>query len=90
MSRGRFTRGWGALGLGDGDDGLLPDESLHIGTEFIGRLAKCEFEVVRSEGDEVFRHFTIPFVHHHLGFVHLSETCYSSFQKKDAIHRLRL
>ena len=55
MSRGRSTGGWGALGLGD--DSLLPDETLDIGAEFIGRLAKCELEVVSREGDEVFGHF---------------------------------
>lgn len=54
MSRGRFTRGCGTLGFGD--DSLLPDESLDIRTEFVGRLAKCEFEVVSRESDEVFRH----------------------------------
>jgi hypothetical protein len=54
MSRGRSMRGWGALGLGD--DSLLPDESLDIGAECVGRLAEGEFEVVSRESDEVFRH----------------------------------
>ena len=57
MSRGRSTRGWGALGFGD--DSLLPDESLDIRTEFVGRLAKSELVVVSREGDEVFSHFDI-------------------------------
>ena len=55
MSRGRSAGGWGTLGLGD--DSLFPDESLDIGAECVGRLAKCEFEVVSREGDVVFRHF---------------------------------
>lgn len=55
MSRGRSTGCWWTLGLGD--DGFLPDDSLDIGTEFIGHLAKRELEVVSREGDEVFRHF---------------------------------
>ena len=55
MSRGRFTRGWGTLGLGD--DSLFPDESLDIGAECVGRLAKGEFEVISREGDVVFGHF---------------------------------
>ena len=57
MSRGRSTRGWGALGFGD--DSLLPDESLDIRTEFVGRLAKSELVVVSREGDEVFRHLVM-------------------------------
>tara|TARA_Y100000389_G_scaffold204782_1_gene259601 strand:+ start:2119 stop:2316 length:198 start_codon:yes stop_codon:yes gene_type:complete len=57
MSRGRFTGGWGAHGFGD--DGFLPDETLDIGAEFVGRLAKCEFEVVSRESDEVFGHLVM-------------------------------
>jgi|SaaInl5LU_22_DNA_1037371.scaffolds.fasta_scaffold48526_2 hypothetical protein len=72
MSRGRSTRGRGALWFGD--DGFLPDESLDIRTEFVGRLAESEFEVIGRESDKVFRHFDMNSTFHtfHLGFVYLS------------------